>query len=232
MPRLERRNGVQTRIKMITRKIREFGMRSKTRCVSRSPYQPGTKPPGFGRKNRAIPLYMDDVASVTIMGCKRPYTTINPLIRPQSAPTSSTRITTTTTLGTLSANSAEANEFARLIIGPMDKSIPPVITTEVCAVPAKMSVIAWLDVDVVTDGSKNRGFRMAFSVASTRNTDKASKTRKFRLRNRLTGSPDLEVSDALIDVIKLSPDSAVWLTGANVLFRGAVLAIATQAESR
>src|SRR5258707_12696660 len=132
----------------------------------------------------------------------------------------------------LHVKSAEPRKSERLIIGPKDGSIPPVITTEVCAVPAKMSVMAWLDVDVVTDGSKKRGFRMAFSAASTRNTDKASKTRKFRLRNRVTGSGDLEASDALIDVIRLSPDSAVWLTDDDVLFRGAVLAIATQAESR
>src|SRR5258707_1356759 len=102
----------------------------------------------------------------------------------------------------LSVNIEEASELARLMIGPTERSIPPVITTEVWAVQANMSVIAWLEVEVVTEGSKKRGFRMAFSAASTRNTRNASKTRKLRLRKRLMGRPVPAVGDTLLVAIR------------------------------
>ena len=102
--------------------------------------------------------------------------------------TNSTSSTTKIVLSLSFEKVAEASELLKLIIGPTERSIPPVVTTVVCAIPAKTSVILWFEVEVKTDGVKNFPFSDAVILSRTNNMIKAIPTRKFRrIKRRIFG---------------------------------------------
>ena len=100
--------------------------------------------PGCGRMKSAMPKNTADVAMVATMGCNRPKMTMAPLSAPHSAPSARTIRTPTAGPSTgprsrpqaaprLLTTTKEATTLHRMKMAPIDRSMPAVSTTKVCA---------------------------------------------------------------------------------------------------
>ena len=95
-------------------------------------------PPGPLSTSSAQPAHTNDMASVTTMSGTRVATTSAPLTAPSRRPRSSTPMTTTTPNSSLwPFIRVAATTLVSAIIEPIERSIPPAITTTACATAAK-----------------------------------------------------------------------------------------------
>ena len=92
--------------------------------------QTAAPPPGDFSTSSAHPAQTNDIASVTTMSGTRVTTTRLPLIAPRTRPRTSTPTTTAMPNSSLWPFIREAaTTLVRAIIEPIDRSIPPEITT-------------------------------------------------------------------------------------------------------
>ncbi len=90
----------------------------------------------------AIPDRIDQVASVTRKGCSCKTLISAPLTAPTAKPSARTRTHPSTMPAGSSPKRVAAITVPRLIIPPIERSIPPRISTMVWPVAASISVIA------------------------------------------------------------------------------------------
>src|SRR5258708_19528167 len=124
--------GTQIRQTVSRSKKREEGRKERF-PVSIVANQGGTEPPGCGRIWRAIPPNTNEVPNVAIKGSSWPNTTRAPLRAPVKTPIRSVAHRTGTPPPSHFPIYVATKQEERLIRLPTERSIPPVITTNVCA---------------------------------------------------------------------------------------------------
>ena len=100
--------------------------------------QSAASPLGVLRTSSAAPAHTNDIASVTTMSGTRVMTTRPPLMTPSTTP--SARVAATATMPNSSlapVMSTAAVTFVSAIIEPIDRSMPPAMTTTAWATAAK-----------------------------------------------------------------------------------------------
>ena len=119
----------------------DLGIHSLTRDpMTRSLSHPEAAPPGAARTSSAKPAHTNDIASVTTMSGTLVRTTRAPLTAPSTRPRASTPTTTTTPNSSLWPFICVAQTtLVSAIIDPMERSIPPPMTTTACATAASAS---------------------------------------------------------------------------------------------
>ena len=123
------------------RTIADLGIHSLTRDPrTRSLSHSEAAPPGAPRTSSAQPAHTNDIARVTTMSGTLVRTTRAPLIAPSTRPRASTDRTTTTPHSSLWPFIAVAQTtLVRAIIDPIERSIPPPMTTTAWATAASAS---------------------------------------------------------------------------------------------
>ena len=112
----------------------------------------GAPPPGFSRISSATPPQMKPVVSVTMTSGTRETTTRSPLIAPIAAPAA--RIATASKSASPKLASfivLAASTFATAMTDPIERSIPPEITTTACAAAAQASGNAAIATDCASN---------------------------------------------------------------------------------
>ena len=97
---------------------------------------------------------MAPVANVTMIGCKRPYTTIAPFRKPAAAPAQRTMKTPIATSNGPPMTRVEAMQLVMMNIVPTDRSSPRVSTGTVCAMATSASSTAFTAAVFSTFGVK------------------------------------------------------------------------------
>ena len=143
-PAVERRSGIQITPTMTRRTTSARGMKSSPREPFTIPVsQSADPPPGEGSTTSAAPAHTNDMASVTTMSGTRVITTRAPLMPPRMSP----RTRTPRTTGMAKASDwsfmrSAAVTLVRAIIEPIERSMPPEMTTMAWATAAMASGMA------------------------------------------------------------------------------------------
>jgi hypothetical protein len=120
-----------------------------------------TFPPGTSIINRFTPVQIVPVARVTINGGNPQFVMMNPfsipIIKPQ---TTGTTIQRTILAGVSTKGKLAAITFENPIIAPIDRSIPPVNSTNIWAIPARRSGVIRENRLTLFAQVKNRGCMM------------------------------------------------------------------------
>ena len=123
---------------MTTRTTAAFGIHSlPSDPVTRSLSHFADPPPGVGSTSSAQPAHTNDIARVTTMSGTRVRTTRPPLTAPSTRPrTSAPRTTATPNSSDWPFIRTAATTLTSAIIEPIERSIPPEMTTIACATAA------------------------------------------------------------------------------------------------
>ena len=138
---MEREIGIQITATMTTRTTADFGSQSVTsepRTSSLS--QSEAAPPGAALTRSAKPAQTNDMARVTTMSGTFVKTITTPLTPPTSRPMASTSSTTPIPNSPLWPFISEAQTtLVSAICDPIERSMPPLMTTTACATAARAS---------------------------------------------------------------------------------------------
>ncbi len=123
--------GIQISATTRIRTTAPFGIHSLTRDpVTRSLSHLAEAPPGVFSTSNAKPAQTNDIARVTTMSGTRVMTTTPPLMAPRTSPSRSTPRTIATANSSDWPFMSEAETtLVRAITAPIDRSIPPEMTT-------------------------------------------------------------------------------------------------------
>ncbi len=163
------RTGIQMSATATTSRTSELDSHSVIRVpVPRFANSGGAPPPGFSRISSATPPQMKPVVSVTITSGTRETMTRSPLTAPMAAPAARiARASHSASPKLASFIVRAARTFATAITDPIDRSIPPEITTTACAAAAHANGNAAIATDCASN-ELNRGWIATVAIRKTR----------------------------------------------------------------
>ena len=149
------RTGIHIAARATTSRISEFDSHSVMNVpVPRLRNSGGAPPPGFSSISNATPPQIKPVVSVTMTSGTRETMTISPFTAPIAAPAIKTAIARNSASPKLAFLIVlAASTFATAMTDPIDRSMPPEMTTTACAAAAKANGNAAIATDCESNES-------------------------------------------------------------------------------